>query len=67
MLTTDDNSKSDFYQAYPNTNCTTENTPLFNKRRGVFEQLEQLLGIGFDKRKTDDAVNSFSWDTEEEN
>ena len=48
MLTTEANRKSVLYSLYPNENCEIENLPKTSKQKGVFQQLEQLIGIGFD-------------------
>ena len=65
MLTTDQNRKSILYKSYPNDNCEEKNLPPKNHRKGTFLQLEQLMGIGFERQNMNEIVSLFSWDEEE--
>ena len=49
MLTTETNKKRDLYVSYPNPNCLPLNLPELNRRKGDYSQLEQLMGIGFNR------------------
>ena len=64
MLTNDASRKSVLYKSYPNSRCTEDDLPLV-KRKGEFEQLEQLIGISFDRRKMEKIVSLFEWNDEE--
>ena len=66
MLTTDQNRKSVLYQSYPNDNCDDTNLPLKSQMKGTFLQLEQLMGMGFERQKMKEVVSLFDWDEEEE-
>ena len=52
------------YISYPNL-LYTENDLPFVERKGVFDQLEQLIGIEFDRREMDNIVSLSKWDDEE--
>ena len=65
MLTTESNFKSVLYSLYLNENCATENLPTTIQQKGVFQQLEQLIGIGFDRTKMKEIVSLFEWGDEE--
>lgn len=54
------NSKRNFYQPYPNTNCTTKNMPSIKKKRGVFDLLK-LLGIEFNRGKMNNIISFFGY------
>ena len=36
-----------------------------HERKGTFQQLEQLIGIGFRREKMNEVVSLFDWDNEE--
>ena len=65
MLTTEANRKSVLYSLFPHDKCETENLPKTSKQKGVFQQLGQLIGIGFDRRKMKEIVSLFEWGDEE--
>ena len=52
------------YISYPNL-LYTENDLPFVERKGVFDQLEKLIGIEFDRREMDNIVSLSKWDDEE--
>ena len=66
MLKSESNKLSKFYASYPNINCTNKNRPPEKIVKGKFQQIVQLMGIGFDKRKMSDILNLFEWSNEEE-
>jgi len=65
MLTTETNKKRDLYVSYPNPNCLQINLPELNRRKGDYGQLEQLMGIGFNRTDKKDLVRMFEWNAEE--
>ena len=66
MLNTDKNQQSKFYLSYPNKNCREENLPPQQLIKGNFQQIQQLMGIGFTKRNSSQLINLFDWDNQEE-
>ena len=50
MLSTDSSRNSKLYTSYPNANCTTVDLPL-TKAKVTFQQLEQLMRVGLDRKK----------------
>ena len=59
MLTTETNKKRDLYVSYPNPNYLQLNLPELNRRKGDYSQLEQLMGIGFNRKDKKDLVRMF--------
>ena len=53
------------YKSYPSVNCIETNLPSMNNRKGTFQQLEQLMGIGFERIHIEKIVGLFDWDDEE--
>ena len=56
--------KSDFYKAYPSKDAVHQ--PESDEQKGFFDQLEQLIGVGFEKSNRDFIINLFEWSEEEE-
>ena len=59
MLSTHVTQASKFYTAYPNNTCHKNNLRKDDLRLGLFQQLEQLVGIGFDRKHLKDIVDLF--------
>ena len=66
MLNNEKDKKSRFYQSYPNKNCNENNLPSQSLIKGNFQQVKQLMGIGFTKRNLSKVVELFEWNTTEE-
>ena len=66
MLNNEKDKKSNFYQSYPNQNCNENNLPPKSLIKGNFQQIKQLMGIGFTKRNLSQVIELFEWDTTEE-
>ena len=66
MLNNEKDKRSKFYLPYPNKNCIEENLPSKELTKGNFQQIEQLMGIGFIKRNMSRIINLFDWETNEE-
>ena len=66
MLNNEKDKKSKFYQSYPNKNCKGNNLPTQSLIKGNFQQIKQLMGIGFTKRNLSKVIELFEWNTMEE-
>ena len=66
MLNSESDKDSKFYSSYPNMNCKAEDMPSEKTVKGRFQQITQLMGIGFDKRKMSNVLGLFDWSNDEE-
>ena len=66
MLNNEKVKASKFYLSYPNKNCKDVNMPPDKMVKGNFQQIVQLMGIGFEKRKTYNVLDLFIWSDAEE-
>ena len=55
--------KSTFYETYPSKSA--ENTPNIQSIKGNFEDLKQLIGIGFEETKMKEVTDLFHWSDKE--
>ena len=64
MICTHVHRASRFYTTYPNSNCDDKNLRNIDSIKGKFQQLEPLIGIGFNRSKKED-INSYCSKSEE--
>ena len=50
-----------FYCAYPSSETNASENEILRGKRGNFEQLQQLVGVGFSKELMSDITSWFSW------
>ena len=61
MLSTHITRASKFYTAYPNDTCHQDNLCKDDLRLGLFQQVEQLVEIGFDREHLKESIDLFEW------
>ena len=64
-LTSDKDRSSKFYKAYPSIECDKDNLPDNDVIMGIFDQLEQYIGIIFCVGDKEAVVSLFDWSVEE--
>ena len=52
---------SKFYTVYPNDTFRQDHLRKSDLRFGLFQQLEQLVGIGFDREHLKEIIDLFEW------
>ena len=65
MRTQSVNRSSKLYSSYPHSNCEKDNMPSVDEQLGNFQQIEQLIGIGIERKNLTTINQLFDWSDEE--